>query len=286
MEALVKSNRIRAEAPAEGANCHCRAALSARFAKNWLGAGESRSADETEPSEFSCTRTLIRTVPRMVSRAFCETSGTTLCVTSGVEASESVTDAAEGLGREAATPVVAPVATSDAEPAGLAEGSLGDDAAARGCVSGAAALGGVEGAVTGADVGEDAELELAGAGLVRRGAVEAAEEDGRAGELRRIRGTISNARKSVAPAPITKNFNELLETLGSATRRGAAIVTFTLGKEDTGTREGGCVAAPGETGDNGTERGSTFASGVGLGEDETAATAIAAEACAATAKAG
>ena len=74
---FVKSNRSNADDAEEGANRHCCAAFSAKFAKNWLTAGESSSAEETDPSAFSCTRTLMRTVPRMVFRAFCETSGNT-----------------------------------------------------------------------------------------------------------------------------------------------------------------------------------------------------------------
>ena len=46
-----------------GAKRHCSAAFRARLAKNWLEAGVSRSAEATEPSGLSCTRTLMRTVP-------------------------------------------------------------------------------------------------------------------------------------------------------------------------------------------------------------------------------
>jgi hypothetical protein len=41
------------------------------------------SAVETVPSGLSCTRTLMRTVPRMVARDFSETSGRTLRRTVG-----------------------------------------------------------------------------------------------------------------------------------------------------------------------------------------------------------
>jgi hypothetical protein len=60
------------------ANCHWRAAFMAMSAKNWLGAGLASSAVETVPSGLSCTRTLMRTLPRIVERAFSETTGRTL----------------------------------------------------------------------------------------------------------------------------------------------------------------------------------------------------------------
>jgi hypothetical protein len=66
----VKSKRSSADEVAEGAKRQSRAAFSARFAKNSLLAGESSAADDTEPSGFNCTRTLMRTVPRIVLRAF------------------------------------------------------------------------------------------------------------------------------------------------------------------------------------------------------------------------
>ena len=96
MEIWVKSKRMRAVvgAEAEGeesgedalagaANCHWRAAFRARSAKNWLAAGLASSAEETVPSGLSCTRTLMRTLPRMVLRAFSETSGRILRMTVG-----------------------------------------------------------------------------------------------------------------------------------------------------------------------------------------------------------
>ena len=83
MEVCVKSKRItvdggKASEEDGGANCHWRAALRARSAKNWLDAGAASSAEETVPSGLSCTRTLTRTLPRMVERAFSETTGRTL----------------------------------------------------------------------------------------------------------------------------------------------------------------------------------------------------------------
>jgi hypothetical protein len=65
------------------ANCHWRAAFRAAAAKNWLGAGFASSTVETVPSGLICTRTLMRTVPRMVERDFSETSGRTLRRTAG-----------------------------------------------------------------------------------------------------------------------------------------------------------------------------------------------------------
>src|SRR5260370_8947681 len=70
------------------ANCHCRAAFRARSAKNWLGAGLASSAEETVPSGLSCTRTLMRTLPRMVERAFSETTGRSLRWMEGVAVDE------------------------------------------------------------------------------------------------------------------------------------------------------------------------------------------------------
>jgi hypothetical protein len=85
VEVCVKSKRIMVEGDNDsdgdvdgGANCHCRAAFRAKPAKNWLGAGLANSTEETVPSGLSCTRTLIRTLPRMVERAFSETTGRTL----------------------------------------------------------------------------------------------------------------------------------------------------------------------------------------------------------------
>jgi len=87
---------------ASWANCHWRAALSARSAKNWLETGLASSAVETVPSGLSCTRTLMRTLPRMVARDFSETTGMTLRRTVG----------ASGLAF--ADEDVAPVAEADA----------------------------------------------------------------------------------------------------------------------------------------------------------------------------
>src|SRR5437899_9010861 len=74
------------------ANCHWRAAFKAAAAKNWLGAGFASSAVETVPSGLICTRTLMRTVPRMVERDFSETSGRTLRRTAGLTAERAGAD--------------------------------------------------------------------------------------------------------------------------------------------------------------------------------------------------
>jgi len=86
----VEDGRVEADAPevAEeedeaAANCHWRAACKARSAKNWLGAGVANSEEETVPSGLSCTRTLMRTVPRIVERDFSETCGRTLRMMDG-----------------------------------------------------------------------------------------------------------------------------------------------------------------------------------------------------------
>ena len=96
MEVWVKSKRITVdggsgseEDDGGAANCHCRAAFRARSAKNWLGAGAASSAEETVPSGLSCTRTLMRTLPRMVERAFSETTGRTLRWMDGVAIDEA-----------------------------------------------------------------------------------------------------------------------------------------------------------------------------------------------------
>jgi len=47
---FVKSKRSKADDGEEGAKRQSRAAFSAMFAKNWLLAGESSAAEETEPS--------------------------------------------------------------------------------------------------------------------------------------------------------------------------------------------------------------------------------------------
>ena len=89
----VKSKRINVdvaapspEAVAGAANCHCRAAFRARFAKKSLDAGVFSSAEDTVPSGLSRTRTLTRTVPDIVERALSETSGSTLRTIAGADA--------------------------------------------------------------------------------------------------------------------------------------------------------------------------------------------------------
>jgi len=103
----VKSKRIMADglapeaAEEDGvANCHWRAAFKAAAAKNWLGAGFASAAVETVPSGLICTRTLMRTVPRMVERDFSETSGRTLRRTAGESGWELEDDGAAGVTAE------------------------------------------------------------------------------------------------------------------------------------------------------------------------------------------
>jgi len=103
----VKSKRIMADglapeaAEEDGvANCHWRAAFKAAAAKNWLAAGFASAAVETVPSGLICTRTLMRTVPRMVERDFSETSGRTLRRTAGESGWELEDDGAAGVTAE------------------------------------------------------------------------------------------------------------------------------------------------------------------------------------------
>jgi hypothetical protein len=273
----VKSKRSKADAFAEGAKRQSRAAFRARFAKNWLLAGEFRSADLTVPSGFTCTRTLMRTVPRMVLRAFSETSGITWCTASGVPelalgtaergAAAGTFDPTGGLASDNAPPLAALVdGVEVAEDFG--EGTIFGGA-------GAALSGAAGGFVAGAATPFEPDL--------------AAVEDGGAelsALLRIIRGTISAASTSVPAAPIRKYFSEPLAARGAATRRGAAIVTFTFGSDDTGICDGAFpTAAFGGTGESGRESGSTTGKGASNGADCVVRpeAAPAADACAAAA---
>jgi uncharacterized protein YbjT (DUF2867 family) len=65
------------EASPAGANFHWRAACKARFAKYWLGPGESIVASVTLPEGSTLTWMPTLTVPRIVPMAFCDTSGRT-----------------------------------------------------------------------------------------------------------------------------------------------------------------------------------------------------------------
>lgn len=64
-----------------GANVQFLAAWIAASAKYLLGPGASNTALVTLPEASTFTFTLTRTLPRIVSRAFCETSGIDLCAT-------------------------------------------------------------------------------------------------------------------------------------------------------------------------------------------------------------
>lgn len=207
---LVKSKRINADGTLDGENFHWRAASSASLAKNWLGAAESRSAEATEPSGFTLTRTLMRTVPRIVERALSETLGITWCTT---EAD--------------------PAAGADSERGGLlAErtGAGGFLAAADGTTVEAAGLAADAGGSVAGEVVvffSGAREEAVAGGGCEDGRVVSPEVAGARGVSRRKRGTINAATTSVPAAPMTKYFNEPRDTRGSAGRRGAAIVTFT-----------------------------------------------------------
>ncbi len=86
-----------------GAKVQFLAAWIAASAKYLLGPGASNAALVTLPEASTLTFTLTRTLPRIVSRAFCETSGIALCATwprAGVEAGELM--AGRGLGEAAA----------------------------------------------------------------------------------------------------------------------------------------------------------------------------------------
>src|SRR6266852_3131996 len=63
-------------------NFQRRAAVRARTEKYLLGPRASSSAADTSPAGSTWTRTLRRTLPRIVSRAFWETCGRTFCKTS------------------------------------------------------------------------------------------------------------------------------------------------------------------------------------------------------------
>ena len=58
-----------------GVKAHFLAACRAISAKYLLGPGESNSASDTVPAGSTCTLMPTRTLPRIVSRAFCDTSG-------------------------------------------------------------------------------------------------------------------------------------------------------------------------------------------------------------------
>jgi len=143
---LVKSNRNNAEGALDGANRQSRAAFKAMFAKNWLLAGESSSADETEPSGLSFTRTLIRTVPRIVLRAFDETSGTAWCRTSTApELAGGTTGPDDAAGRfdrggAAGASGVVSLGGADSFAAGLGSAGLEGATAAFSDTTGAGAL--------------------------------------------------------------------------------------------------------------------------------------------------
>lgn len=112
------------------------------------------------------------------------------------------------------------LAAPDSLAPGLVAAGLGGATAVFSDTTGAVVAGG----------GTLLELDLAGV----------AGDEGRelSGVFRSIRGTISAARTRVPAAPMMKYFNEPLEVRGLGTRLGAAMVTFTLGNEETGICDG------------------------------------------------
>src|SRR5262249_21801904 len=181
----------------------------------------------------------MRTVPRIVLRALAETSGTTRCTTSTVPEPGS---AAAGLGAAAGVEDGSLPGTDNGGFVLLAAESAAALFSAAAAAEGFAAAGG----------------RLAGRELV------AGEGEVELSVLRNMRGTISAARTSVPPAPIRKYFNDPPEARGLGIRRGAAIVTFTLGSEETGICDGALGRSkPGETGESGTESGSTAGDAAG-----------------------
>ena len=120
-----------------GAKVQFLAAWIAASAKYLLGPGASNAALVTFPEASTFTFTLTRTLPRIVSRAFCETSGIALCATwprAGVETGDVM--AGRGLGDDA----VAGAAMAGRGLGGVTTGAAGF-LAANGSGSGAFARG-------------------------------------------------------------------------------------------------------------------------------------------------
>jgi len=114
-----------------GAKRHSRAAFKAAAAKNWLGAGLASSAEETEPSGFICTRTLTRTVPRMLERALEEVSGTTLWTMVGVDGFAFAAGEVDGFGLDGPSEEMGPERepfSDDADVLPVREGWLAEAA--------------------------------------------------------------------------------------------------------------------------------------------------------------
>ena len=96
----------------------------AASAKYLLGPGASNAAFVTFPEASTFTLTLTRTLPRIVSRAFCETSGIALCATwprAGAEGGELM--AGRGLG-EAGAGAAGFLAANGSGSGGLTRGAL------------------------------------------------------------------------------------------------------------------------------------------------------------------
>src|SRR5215475_12996652 len=192
----------------------------------------------------------MRTVPRMVLRALAETSGTTWCTTSTVPEPGSAAEGVRATGGSAAAAGVEDFSLPGADRVTVGFALLGAESAAALFSAAAGAFAAAAGTLAGCE-------PVAGAG-----------EDELSAVLRNMRGTISAARTSVPAAPIRKYFNDPPEARGLGIRRGAAIVTFTLGSEETGICDGALARAKlGETGESGTESGSTAGNAVGATRD-------------------
>src|SRR5262249_62181158 len=115
--------------------------------------------------------------------------------------------------------------------------------------AGAAATAGFAGEEPGSDEPEDGGA-LAGGRALADG--RALGEDGRSAGagVRSSRGPTTSATRKVAAAPTTKYLREPSALRGAGARRGAPMVTLTLGSEVTGMREGaaGCAGGTCETG--------------------------------------
>ena len=140
-----------------GAKVQFLAAWIAASAKYLLGPGASNAASVTFPEASTLTFTLTRTLPRIVSRAFWETSGIDLCATwprAGVEAGALM--GGRGLGKAAAGATVFLAAN------GSGSGGFLRDALT--CAAGLGAGSGIVGAVVelkgGSRVGARAELRV------------------------------------------------------------------------------------------------------------------------------
>jgi len=202
-----------------------------------------------------------------VLRALAEASGTTRCTTAKVpeldgakEGDETTGGFDAGAGGDGSAAV--PLAGADSFTVGFELLTLG----------GAAVV-----------FAEAAGVAAEGEALFEPDLTATGGEDEVSAELRSIRGTIRAARTSVPAAPIRKYFSEPPEARALCTRRGAAIVTFTFGSDETGICDGAFARSMfGAIGESGTESGSTDESETACAARDLAAPA--ADACAAAAR--